>query len=177
MVCRRRESRNLRDALHSLHKSNRPRSRKMLPCNERRARQCCFAYFSTPFTSLIEITGNSLKKMRKAVKNNPKLPNSKPISVIVGAYIAQLDGRKSRCKDVTMITNRSNHIPTLMRIDKTKMAGIQVRSFLIQKSWETRALHPDIIKYAHAYGPRLRLIITKISFGLPLCNPVKISVM
>ena len=34
-------------------------------------------------------------------------------SNIVGEYIAQLDGTKSRCKLVTIITKRSNHIPTL----------------------------------------------------------------
>ena len=75
----------------------------------------------------MEITGNSRRKIRNAVKNKPKLPTSKPTSASVGEYMAQLDGRKSRCREVTMITNRSNHMPIVTRKLTTKIQNALVR--------------------------------------------------
>ena len=40
----------------------------------------------------------------------------------------QDDGRKSRCRLVTMITNRSSHMPMFTKIEMTKSAGTLVRS-------------------------------------------------
>ena len=37
-----------------------------------------------------------------------------------------LDGRKSLCNEVTIITNLSNHIPIFTKIDKIKVAIIFV---------------------------------------------------
>ena len=39
------------------------------------------------------------------------------------------DGRKSRCSDVTMITKRSSHIPTLTISDRMNSQVRFVRSF------------------------------------------------
>src|SRR5512138_3751047 len=147
-ACRHHRSQNQRCAQRPSQRPDRLLYRRKPLCSEllSHCRQCDLAYLNTPFTSLIEITGNSRKKIRNAVKNNPKLPTSSPTSVIVGVYMAQLEGRKSRCSDVTMITNRSNHIPTLIRIDNTKIAGMEVRNLLNQNSCDIRALQPNMIQ-------------------------------
>ena len=41
---------------------------------------------------------------------------------------------KSRCNEVTIITNRSNHMPIFTTIDSTKVAAILVLIFLNQNS-------------------------------------------
>lgn len=54
--------------------------------------------------------------------------------MIVGENIAQEDGRKSLCSDVTMITNRSNHIPMFTKIEMMKVAVRLLLMLLNQKS-------------------------------------------
>ena len=50
----------------------------------------------------------------------------------VPAYMPQDEGRKSRCRLVTMITKRSSHMPTLTTSEMTNRNGTLVRRFLIQ---------------------------------------------
>ncbi len=64
-------------------------------------------------TSKIEIIGKNLMNRKINVKNIPMVPINIDQSNGVGEYIAHDDGKKSRCKLVTIMTNRSSHIPTL----------------------------------------------------------------
>ena len=68
------------------------------------------------------------------MKNRPKLPTSVAISIDVGEYIAQFDGRKSRCSEVTMMTNRSNHMPTLTRIESDEERGDAASARVLNQS-------------------------------------------
>ena len=52
-------------------------------------------FFKILFTSAILITGKNLLNKKKQVKNNPNDPKNKPISVIVGEYINQPEGKYS----------------------------------------------------------------------------------
>ena len=80
------------------------------------------------------ITGKNLLNKKKQVKNNPNDPKNKPISVIVGEYINQPEGKYSLWSEVTMITKRSNHIPTFTTIDNIKMNQGVVRAHLNQNT-------------------------------------------
>jgi len=73
------------------------------------------------FTSAILIVGKNLQNKKYKKKNNPNEPIKILTSVIVGVYIAQLEGKKSLCNEVTIITKRSNHIPIFTMIDMIKM--------------------------------------------------------
>jgi hypothetical protein len=84
-------------------------------------------------TSAVATIGRNRTNRQNSVKKSPKLPSSVATSQIVGLKYPQDDGRKSRCSDVTMITNRSNHMPMLMTIDATKRIGMLVRARLDQK--------------------------------------------
>ena len=73
-------------------------------------------------------------KSKNKVKNKPIVPTYKPTSTSEGLYITQLEGRKSRCKEVTTITNRSNHIPIFTNIEMIKVATKLVLIFLNQNN-------------------------------------------
>ncbi len=73
------------------------------------------------FTSAILIDGKNLLNKKYRKKNKPNEPIKILTSVMVGVYIAQLDGKKSLCNEVTIITKRSNHIPIFTMIDMIKM--------------------------------------------------------
>src|SRR3972149_10481774 len=82
---------------------------------------------------------------------------------------------KPRDRDVTMMTKRSNHIPTLMRIETpTSIHGV-VRARLNQSAWGTTTLHKSMVQNAHAYGPRARLTRVNFSWGLPEYHAMKNS--
>ena len=82
--------------------------------------------FYSNFQSLIPIQhllhlvhghhGQVAAKQRNNVKNKPKLPASIDKSTQVGIKTNQLEGKKSRLSEATMITNRSNHMPTFTKI-------------------------------------------------------------
>src|SRR6185437_8192960 len=79
------------------------------------------AHRSTPVTralrrrsSAMEMTGKNRAKSRKSSTNVPSDPKSVDQSQKVGTKACQLDGRNDRCRLVTMIMNRSSHMPTLM---------------------------------------------------------------
>ena len=91
-------------------------------------------FFNMPFTSAILITGKNLLNKKKQVKNNPNEPKKIPISTKVGEYITQPEGKYSLCREVTIITKRSNHIPTFTTIDNIKMNQGVVRAHLNQKT-------------------------------------------
>ena len=57
----------------------------------------------------------------------------------------QDDGRKSRWRDVTTMTYRSNHIPTFTRIETTKRTQVCRRIFFHPKTWGTIALQVNMI--------------------------------
>jgi hypothetical protein len=65
-------------------------------------------------------------KNRQNNKNNemkmPKLPKNIKPSNIVGLKYPQELGKKSRLSEVIVITNRSNHIPILTKIEITNIA-------------------------------------------------------
>src|ERR1700756_2799691 len=97
--------------------------------------------------------GSTLTNNRNIVKNSPIEPINTLISTQVGWNIAQLEGMKSRCSDVSMITKRSNHMPILTTIDKTHDTGIFLLTDLNHISWVISTLQPYIIQPAHQYGP------------------------
>jgi hypothetical protein len=92
------------------------------------------------------MAGKILRKIRNKVKNSPKLPSMIVTSVTVGMYMAQLDGKKSRWSEVTIMTNRSNHMPMFIRIERTKIAGMDVLTRLDQNSCGTMALHATMVQ-------------------------------
>jgi len=54
---------------------------------------------------------------RNRVRNTPQLPMKIMMSTAVGWNMFHSPGRKARCRLVTMITNRSNHMPTVTAIE------------------------------------------------------------
>src|SRR5579872_565956 len=64
--------------------------------------------------SAIEIIGKNLIKRISNGRNSPIEPANVAQSQNDGLYIPHEDGRKSRCKLVTTIINRSSHIPILI---------------------------------------------------------------
>src|SRR6185503_20364554 len=138
--------------------------------------QCGLACGSTVLTSDVATIGRNRTNRQNIVKKSPKLPSRHDTSQTVGVKYPQEDGRKSRCSDVTMMTNRSNHMPMLMTIDSANRMGMLVRAFLDQKTCGLITLQLIMIQYAHAYGPSARFMNVKNSYGLPLYQDVKNSV-
>ena len=68
------------------------------------------------------------------MKKRPNAPTMVPMSTQVGVKRSHELGRKSLARLVTMITKRSNHMPTFTKSDSTNMMGMLVRIFLNQKS-------------------------------------------
>ena len=79
----------------------------------------------------------------------PKLPKNINPSNIVGRKYPQDDGKKSRLSDVTVITNRSNHIPMFTKIETIHIATKLVRNHLNQNNCGEITLHVTMIQYAH----------------------------
>tara|TARA_B100001540_G_C15249617_1_gene392088 strand:- start:14 stop:322 length:309 start_codon:yes stop_codon:yes gene_type:complete len=74
------------------------------------------------FNSACATTGKALEYNKNKTKKKPIVPRKIPISTKEGENIVQAEGRKSRCKEVTIITNLSNHIPILTKIDNINVA-------------------------------------------------------
>ena len=90
--------------------------------------------------------GSQRRKSRNNVEKSPKLPMSIIKSTGVGEKYAQLDGRKSRLSELTVITNRSNHMPMLTKIVTIHIAqGVQ-RIYLNQKTCGLITLQLTIIQ-------------------------------
>src|SRR4029077_12497840 len=129
-----------------------------------------------PLTSAIATIGRNRKKRRNNEKKSPKLPAKVSASTQVGVYEFQLDGRKSRESDVTMMTKRSNHIPTLTQAATPKMTQGLLRARRDQNTWGAATLQDTIVQYAQAYGPNARLMKTNPSAGFPLYHEMKNSI-
>src|SRR5207244_13086494 len=69
--------------------------------------------------SKIEIMGRKRKKRNRRETNRPIVPRNVDQSQNVGWYIPHDEGRKSRCRLVTMMMNRSSHMPTFPVSDMT----------------------------------------------------------
>ncbi|MND02642.1 hypothetical protein D3C83_221010 [compost metagenome] len=68
------------------------------------------------------------------------VPANMPKSHRVGSYMSHDEGRKSRCRLVTMMMKRSSHMPTLTNSDRTKSSGMLSRTLRNQNSWIITAL-------------------------------------
>src|SRR6266850_1786234 len=112
---------------------------------------------STSFTSEIDTAGKFFTNKRNHMKNQPKLPAMMPQSAHVGLYVALANrSNGSPASDSTMITKRSNHIPTFTKIEITNRAWMLVRMFLRHNSRGRNALQMIIVQLAHQNGPNAR---------------------
>src|SRR5260370_11804596 len=85
---------------------------------------------NTSFTSEIDTAGKLFTNKRNHMKNQPKLPAMMPQSAQVGLYVAFAKrSNGSPARDSTMITKRSNHIPTFTNIEITNSPVILVPTF------------------------------------------------
>ena len=100
----------------------------------------------TPLTSAIAMTGKYRQNSVNSVKNNPKLPISIKMSIQVGWKYAQLEGTKSRQREVIVITNRSNHIPMFTKTQMITMNQGVVRHHLIQNTCGIKTLQLTMIQ-------------------------------
>jgi hypothetical protein len=99
-----------------------------------RACSSCSSSRRSSFTSLAATEGTKRRKRRNRSPKKPIVPEKMLQSTQVGRYMAHDDGRKSRCSEVTMMTKRSNHMPTLTKIEITQTRAVFSRIFLNQKS-------------------------------------------
>src|SRR5580704_6534420 len=98
--------------------------------------------------------GRKRIKSRKRVRKIPKVPMKVKASTQVGEYIRQADGRKSRCNEITKITNRSNHMPALAHIETKKTMVQFLRKARTHISCGITTLQANIVQDAHQYGPK-----------------------
>src|SRR6266566_4684696 len=132
---------------------------------------------STSFTSEIDTAGKFFTNKMNHMKNQPKLPAMIPQSAQVGLYVALANrSNGSPASDSTMITNRSNHIPTFTKIEMTNSARMLVRTFLRHNSHGRSPLQMFIVQLAHQNGPKARYQKAARSWALPLNQAVKFSV-
>src|SRR5476649_1165778 len=84
--------------------------------------------------SKIEIIGRKRRNRNSSDRNRPIVPRNVDQSQNVGAYRPHDEGRKSRCKLSTMITNRSSHMPTFTTSAMMNRLGMLVRICLNHSS-------------------------------------------
>ena len=80
----------------------------------------------------METAGRTFTKIMKSMKNQAKLPITIIVSVGVGRYRPQAEGRKSCARDVTMMTNRSSYMPISMEMQMATRAGMLVLTLFHQ---------------------------------------------
>src|SRR3990172_12271051 len=92
------------------------------------------------------------------MKKSPKLPREIPTSTYVGRYVPHTYGSKSWAGDVTMITNRSSHIPTFTSRDTTRRYVVFLRRRLAKSVRGTRELQKIMahVRYRNSPTPRYR---------------------
>src|SRR5262249_10343812 len=90
--------------------------------------------------SKMEIAGRKRTNRKMRVAKSPRGPRKPAESYFVPAYIPQDEGRKSRCRLVTMITNRSSHMPMLTTNDITNSTPTFVRRFFTQSRFGATTL-------------------------------------
>ena len=89
----------------------------------------------------------------EARTKNPMVPPNIMKSQRVGAYMSHDDTRKSRCSDVTMMTKRSSHMPTLTMRERMNSHVVLLRSFFDHIVCGIRPLQKISAQYDQAYGP------------------------
>src|SRR5215510_9945856 len=87
------------------------------------------------------------------------------------------EGRKSRCSDVTTMTKRSSHMPTLTTIATAKRYIGVVRTLRNHNSCGVMMLQKMSVQYMYQYGPCIRFQIMKPSYLFALYQPKKASEM
>ena len=88
--------------------------------------------------------------------NHPNAPTVIPISTGEKLYPPHAAGMNSRESDWKMMLKRSNHIPMLMKIERTKRNGMFVLNDLIQRSCGKIQLQKVIPQNAIQYSPNGR---------------------
>src|SRR5438034_4035948 len=132
---------------------------------------------STSFTSEIDTVGKFFTNNRNHMKNQPKLPAMMPQSAHVGLYVALANrSNGSPASETTMITKRSNHIPTFTKIEIPNSARMLVRTFLRHNSHGRSPLQMFMVQLAHQNGPNARYQNAARSWALPLNQATKFSV-
>src|SRR5215469_18822739 len=74
------------------------------------------------------------------------------------------------------ITNRSNHMPRLMKIDRIQSHTVFRRAFCENNESGITQLHRSMIQAAHHHCPKTRFDQNSCSTGLPEYHPTKNSV-
>src|SRR5439155_930197 len=90
-----------------------------------------------------------------------------------GEYTVRLGSAPA--SDTTMITKRSNHIPTLTKMEMTNSPVMLVRIFLNHSSCGRNALQIIIVHVAHQNGPKARYQNAARSWALPPNQATKYS--
>jgi hypothetical protein len=127
--------------------------------------------------SKIEIIGRKRRNRNNSARNSPLVPMKVDQSQNVGAYMPHDEGRKSRCRLVTMMMRRSSHMPTLTTSDNTKSTTTLSRTRFSQRIWGATTLQKSSPQYANAYGPVSRLSGTNPSYTSALYQAMNTSVM
>jgi len=127
--------------------------------------------------SEIEIAGRNRTNRKSSVKKRPRVPMKAAQSKRVPWYIPHDEGRKSRCRLVTIMTKRSSHMPTLTTIEMQNRNGTLRRRFLIQRRFGAITLHRMSDQYMYQYGPNMRFRTMKISYSFALYQAKNASIM
>src|SRR5258705_417186 len=127
--------------------------------------------------SKIEIIGRKRRNRNRSERNKPIVPRNVDQSQNVGWYIPHEEGRKSRCRLVTMMTKRSSHMPTFTTSEIMKSNGTLVHTRFSQSACGTATLQKISSQYANAYGPVSRLSGTSPSYLSALYQAMNASVM
>src|SRR5665647_2093305 len=102
------------------------------------------------------MNGTNRRNVRNNREKKPSVPARMLMSTQVGEYDLHIDGMYSRCKLCTMITKRSHHIPTLIRIEITNSARTLRRNLRSHSSCGTSTLHAIIVQNTALFGPNGR---------------------
>ena len=97
--------------------------------------------------SKIEIIGRKRRNRNSRARNSPIVPANVDQSQNVGEYLPHDEGRKSRLRLVTMMMNRSSHMPTLTTREIAKRAATFVRTRLNHNSCGTTMLQKSSAQY------------------------------
>src|SRR6478672_9132581 len=126
------------------------------PSGSRSTCACRILGGTISFTSAIASTGSCFTKSRNHIENQPKLPSRIAQSMYVGEYGLHFHGSNSCDIDGMMITNRSYHMPRLMKIESVKRNVVLRRSRWEKRSSGRIALHVSMIHAAHHHCPNTR---------------------
>src|SRR6185503_13192748 len=120
--------------------------------------------------------GRFLMNNRNHMKNQPKLPNRIETSTQLGRYVPHCHGSNSCDSDGTMITNRSYHIPRLIRMERMKSHVGLRRNFCEKSDSGKIMLHVSMIHAAHHHCPKTRFQKYACSNSLALYQATQNSI-